>query len=76
MKKITIKDAKKIAKSVLNLLHRVDPLTINIDEQINGHLKYIGIGWILKDATYIDVYASTSISALAHDIRNSAIEKF
>ena len=76
MKKITIKDSKKIAKSVLTLLHRVDPRTINIEEQINGHLKDIGLGWVLKDGTYIDGLAYTSISVLAQDIRHSAIEKF
>ena len=76
MQKITHKTANKIAKSVLTLLHRVDPRTINIEDQINGHLKDIGLGWVLKDGTYIDGLACTSISVLAHDIRHSAIEKF
>ena len=35
IKKITIKDSKKIAKSVLTLLHRVDPRTI-VFLQIRG----------------------------------------
>ena len=76
MNKITHKTSNKIAKSVLTLLHRVDPRTINIEDQINGHLKDIGLGWVLKDGTYIDGLACTSISVLAHDIRHSAIEKF
>lgn len=76
MNKITIKQARYIAREVLKFLKRNDPRTINIDDQINGHLKDIDLGWILKDGTYIDGLAYTSISVLAHDIRNSAIQKF
>ena len=76
MNKITIKQARYIAREVLKFLRRNDPRTINIDDQINGHLKDIGLGWVLKDGTYIDGLACTSISVLAHDIRHSAIEKF
>jgi len=76
MQKITHKTANKIAKSVLTLLHRVDPRTINIEDQINGHLKDIGLGWVLKDGTYIDGVSIQSIKQLAQDIRSNAIEKF
>ena len=76
MQKITHKTSNKIAKSVLTLLHRVDPRTINIEDQINGHLKDIGLGWVLKDGTYIDGVSIQSIKQLAQDIRSNAIEKF
>ena len=76
MNKITIKQAKHIAREVLKFLRRNDPRTINIDDQINGHLKDIDLGWELKPSTYIDGLACNSIKILAHDIRNSAIEKF
>ena len=76
MNKITIKQAKHIAREVLKFLRRNDPRTINIEDQINGHLKDVGLGWVLKDGTYIDGLAYTSISVLAHDIRHSAIVKF
>ena len=76
MKKITIKDSKKIAKSVLTLLHRVDHRTINIEDQIDAHLKNVGLGWKLKEGTYIDGLACHSIKAMANDIRFNAIERF
>ena len=76
MKKITHKTSNKIAKSVLTLLHRVDPRTLNIEDQIDGHLKNVGLGWKLKEGTYIDGVSIQSIKQLAQDIRNSAIEKF
>ena len=76
MKKITIKDSKKIAKSILTLLHRVDPRTINIEEQIDAHLKNIGLGWMLKENTYIDGVSIQSIKQLSQDIRSNAIERY
>jgi hypothetical protein len=76
MNKITIKTARDIAREVLKVLWKHDPRTINIEDQINGHLKDIDLGWTLKEGTYIDGLACTSISVLAHDIRHSAIEKF
>ena len=75
MSQITIKNSKKIAKSVLTLLHRVDPRTINIEDQIDAHLKNLGLGWKLKEGTYIDGIACHSIKILAHDIRLNAIER-
>ena len=71
MNKITHKTSNKIAKSVLTLLHRVD-----LEDQINWHLKNVGLGWKLKEGTYIDGVSIQSIKQLAQDIRNSAIEKF
>ena len=74
MNKITHKTSNKIAKSVLTLLHRVDPRTINIEDQIDAHLKNVGFGWKLKEGTYIDWVSIQSIKQLAQDIRNRAIE--
>ena len=75
MKKITHKTSNKIAKSVLTLLHRVDPRTINIEEEINAHLKNINLGYKLKQGTYIDGLACNSIKVMANDIRSNAIER-
>ena len=76
MKKITHKTSNKIAKSVLTLLHRVDPRTLNIEDQIDGHLKNVGLGWKLKEGTYIDGVSIQSIKQLSQDIRSNAIERF
>ena len=76
MKKITHKTSNKIAKSVLTLLHRVDPRTINIEDQIDAHLKNVGLGWKLKEGTYIDGVSIQSIKQLSQDIRSNAIERF
>ena len=76
MKKITIKDSKDIAKKVLRYRKSVDPRMINIEDQINGYLKNIGLGWKLKEGTYIDGLACISIKVMAHDIRLNAIERY
>ena len=76
MKKITHKTSNKIAKSVLTLLNRVDPRTINIEDQIDAHLKDIGLGWKLKEGTYIDGVSIQSIKQLSQDIRSNAIERY
>ena len=71
MKKITHKTSNKIAKSVLTLLHRVD-----LEDQINWHLKNVGLGWKLKEGTYIDGVSIQSIKQLSQDIRSNAIERY
>ena len=76
MKKITHKTSNKIAKSVLTLLHRVDPRTLNIEDQIDGHLKNVGLGWKLKEGTYIDGVSIQSIKQLSQDISSNAIERY
>ena len=76
MKKITHKTSNKIAKSVLTLLHRVDTRTLNIEDQIDGHLKNVGLGWKLKEGTYIDGVSIQSIKQLSQDIRSNAIERY
>ena len=76
MNKITHKTATKIARLVLKYCHSVDPRTVNINDQIDGHLAEIDLGWKLKDNTYIDGLACEFITVLAKDIRNNAIEKY
>ena len=77
MKKITHKTSNKIAKSVLAFLKSgLDPRSINIEDQIDAHLKNVGLGWKLKEGTYIDGVSIQSIKQLAQDIRFNAIERF
>lgn len=77
MNKITHKNATKIARLVLKYCHSgVDPRTIDMNDQIDGHLAEIDLGWRLKDNTYIDGLACEFITVLSKDIRNSAIEKY
>ena len=77
MKKITHKTANKIAKSVLAFLKSgLDPRSVNIEDQIDAHLKNVGLGWKLKEGTYIDGLACLSIKVMANDIRFNAIERF
>ena len=76
MNKITHKNATKIARLVLKYCHSVDPRTVDMNAQIDGHLAEIGLGWKLKDHTYIDGLACEFITVLSKDIRNSAIEKY
>ena len=77
MRKITIKKSRDIARKVLKFLNSaVGQRTYNIESQIDWHLKDIGLGWKLKEGTYIDGVSIQSIKELAQDIRNNAIERF
>lgn len=76
-RKITIAESTKIARGVLAYLNSgVDPRTVDMNDQINGHLAKIGLGWKLKDRTYIDGVDCQFIGVLAKTIRASAIEKY
>ena len=76
-KKLTHDSARKIARSVLKYLHSgIDPMTVNIEAQIDGRLAGIGIGWKLKPGTYIDGVACQFVGQLAKDIRSNAMEKY
>ena len=77
MRKITIKKSRDIARKVLKFFNSATgQLTFNFEAQIEWHLKDIGLGWKLKEGTYIDGVACTSILVMANDIRNNAIERF
>jgi hypothetical protein len=77
MRKITIKTSQNIARKVIQFMNSaVGQRTYNLEAQIDWHLKDIGLGWKLKEGTYIDGVSIQSIKELANDIRNNAIERF
>lgn len=71
---ITITESTKIARKVLRYLSTVNSFNAHVEEQIDGHLAGIGLGWKLKPGTYIDNVARQLIGQMAKDIRSSAIE--
>jgi len=74
MTQITISTATRIARSVLIYRHSgIDPRTIDMNDQINGWLSEIGLGWKLKEGSYIDGVACQFIGSLARDIRRMAV---
>jgi hypothetical protein len=76
-RKITIAESTKIARKVLAYLNSgIDPRVVDVNDQINGHLAEIGLGWKLKNGTYIDGLDCQFIGAMAKNIRASAIEKY
>lgn len=76
-RKLTHKTATRIARDVLAYLHSgIDPRSVDMNDQIDGHLAEVGLGWKLKDYTYIDGIACQFIGVLAKDIRASAVEKY
>lgn len=75
--KITIKTAQKIARGVIRYARGgVDPRDIDFNDQINGHLAEVGLGWELKSGTYFDGVDCQFIGLLATAIRANAIEKY
>ena len=76
-RKITIAESTKIARNVLAYLNSgVDPRAVNVNDQIDGQLAAIGLGWKLKSGTYIDGLDCQFIGAMAKTIRASAVEKY
>lgn len=76
-RKITVEQSRKIARGVLAYRNSgVDPRTIDIEDQVNGHLAEVGLGWKLKPGTYIDGLDCQLIGAMAKTIRAAAIEKY
>lgn len=76
-RKITVKTATRIARDVLAFLNSgIDPRTVNMEDQIDGHLAEVGLGWKLGEGTYIDGIACQFIGVLAKDIRSNAVEKY
>jgi hypothetical protein len=72
---ITIKTSQNVARRVLQFLNSGAGMrTFNVEDQIDGHLKDIGLGWKLKQGTYIDGVDTTSISNLSRAIRANAVE--
>jgi hypothetical protein len=76
-KTLTRNTSIRIARSVIKYLHSgLDPRYIDVNAQIDGWLKEVGIGWKLRQNTYIDGVSCEFIGALARDIRANAIEKY
>jgi hypothetical protein len=76
-RQITIAQSQRIARTVLAYLNSgPDPRTINIEDQIDGWLAAIGLGWKLKAGTYIDGLSCQTIGAMAQSIRAAAVEKY
>ena len=77
VRKITIAESTRVARSVLAYLNSgIDPRTVDLNDQINGHLAEIGLGWKLIARTYIDGIDCQFIGVLAKTIRAAAIEKY
>ena len=74
-RKITIATATKIARKVLAFIGSVDPRSVNIEEQVNGWLADVGLGWKLKPGTCIDGVDCQFIGDMAKTIRANAVEK-
>ena len=76
-RKITIAESQNIARKVHVSVNRSsDPRSINWNDRIDALLSEVGLGWKLKECTYIDGLDCQFIGALAKTIRLNAIEKF
>jgi len=74
--KIKISTSKRIARSVLMYLNScVDPQAVDINDQVDGWLAEIGLGWKLKEGSYIDGIACQFIGVLTRDIRRMAVRR-
>lgn len=75
-RKITIAQSTRIARKVLFFIGSTDPRSVNIEDQVNGHLAEVGLGWKLKPGTYIDGLDVQFIGVMAKTIRANAVEKY
>jgi hypothetical protein len=76
-RQITVEQSRKIARGVLAYINSgADPREIDLEDQVNGHLSKVGLGWKLKPGTYIDGLDCQFIGAMAKTIRAAAIEKY
>ena len=76
-KQITVKEATNIARKVHSSVNRAaDPRNVNWNDRIDALLAKIGLGWKLRQGTYIDGLDCQFIGSLAKTIRANAIEKF
>jgi len=46
----------------------------DVNAQIDGHLADVGLGWKLKDGTYVDGIDCQFIGKMAKTIRAAAVE--
>lgn len=76
-RKITIKESQAVARKVHASINRAqDPRTIDWNDRIDALLEGIGLGWKLKQGTYIDGLDCQFIGSLAKTVRLNAVEKF
>jgi hypothetical protein len=75
-RQITIAESTEIARNVIRYINSgIDPRTINVNDQIDGHLAGLGLGWKLKAGVYFDGLDCQFIGATAKAIRASAVQK-
>ena len=76
-RKITIAESQNIARKVHASVNRSsDPRSIDWNDRIDALLSDLGLGWKLKDGTYIDGLDCQFIGALAKTVRANAVEKY
>lgn len=76
-RKITIQKSQNIARKVHASVNRSsDPRSINWNDRIDALLSEVGLGWNLKEGTYIDGIDCQFIGSLSKTIRLNAVEKF
>lgn len=76
-KQITVKEATNIARKVHSSVNRAaDPRNVDWNDRIDALLAKIGLGWKLRQGTYIDGLDCLFIGSLAKTIRANAVEKF
>jgi hypothetical protein len=73
-KQITVKEATNIARKVHICAHR--NIYLDWNDHIDALLAKIGLGWKLRQGTYIDGLDCQFIGSLAKTIRANAVEKF
>lgn len=74
---ITTKTTTSIARKVHASVNRAsDPRTVNWNDRIDALLSDVGLGWKLKDGTYIDGLGCQFIGSLAKTIKVFAVEKY
>jgi hypothetical protein len=76
-KQITIKEATSIASKVHASVNRAsDPRNVDWNDRIDALLADLGLGWKLRQGTYIDGLDCQFIGSLAKTIRANAVAKF
>jgi hypothetical protein len=76
-KQITVKEATNIARKVHSSVNRAaDPRNVDWNDRIDALLAKIGLGFKLRQGTYIDGLDCQFIGSLAKTIRANAFEKF
>ena len=73
---LTVKTATAISRKVLSAVNRAkqDPRYVDWNQEIDAHLRKVGLGWKLKPDTYIDGLDCQFIGQLAKTIQCKAIE--